>query len=63
MTARQKKIFKKELDSKTPEELAEAWKVNRHKKLTPEEIEQYNMICEKYKQLTGKTLPPFGKSN
>ncbi len=57
MTTRQKKIFIKKLESKNSTELADAWKNNKDKKLSPEEMEQFELIRKHYKTTTGKTLP------
>ncbi len=60
MTARQKKIFAKKLEEKTSMQLADTWKANKDKKLSEEEMEQFEAIRKHYKSTTGKTLPPHG---
>jgi hypothetical protein len=57
MTARQKKIALKRIESLPIERLADIWKINFNKKLGKDELEQFELVRKKYKEKTGKMLP------
>ena len=57
MTAREKKIFLDKLSKLNIEKLGDIWKVNRSKKLSPKELEQFDLIRAAYKKLSGNELP------
>jgi len=57
LTSRQRKIFQKKLESLTESDIASIWKIWFKKKMTPEELEQFEMLRREYKQRTGKILP------
>jgi len=57
LTAREKKIISNKLEDISSQKLADIWKINIYKDLNAAELEQFNMIRKKYKELTGKVLP------
>ncbi|MEA3453613.1 MAG: hypothetical protein U9R12_01640 [Candidatus Caldatribacteriota bacterium] len=57
MTTRQKKVDTAKIDRLTTAQMSEIWKVNRAKKLSPEEMDQFNLMRTLYKERTGREMP------
>ena len=58
MTARQKKLMKKKLERLSTSDMADIWKKNFNRKLSADELEQFEAVRKEYKKITGKILPP-----
>ena len=58
MTARQKKLLQKKLERLSESDMAEIWKINFNKKLSADELEQFEALRKEYKKRSGKILPP-----
>ena len=52
----------KKLEDIDSGKLADIWKLNVYKDLDDHELEQFEMIRKKYKELTGKELPKHSKN-
>ena len=57
LTTREKKITSNKLATMSPGDMADAWKRNMAKPLSPTDMERFEMIRKRYKEVTHKELP------
>jgi len=57
MTSRQKKLMQKRLERLSEAEMGEIWKRSFNRKLTPDELYQFESLRKEYKKRSGKILP------
>ncbi len=57
MTSRQKKVDTARIERLSTEKIVDIWKTNKGKNLSPEEMDQFNLMRTLYKERTGRDMP------